>query len=455
MDEPPPVLFVRHSAAFILGVELPDLNYFYVFSFSTILLLLLVSALVSASEVAFFSLKPESIGEWRDAEDASYSRIFKLLKKPRLLLATILIMHDFVNVGIVTIATFLMWRMTGTNKPAEVIVGIVTFSATFAITFFAEIIPKVYATQNNLSIARAVSGAWLFLEKICKPISLPLMHLTNIVERRVKRRGYSTTVEELNQALDLTTVNEGSTEEEKDILKGIVNFGLLTVKQVMKSRLDISAVDIELSYKELMEKVNTSGFSRIPVYRESLDNIEGILYIKDLLPYLEEPDKFEWQKLLRPGLFVPETKKLDSLLKDFQNKRVHMALVVDEYGGTSGLITLEDLIEEIIGEINDEFDEVNLGYQKIDDRTYVFEGKTSLHDLCKVLDVDSSVFDDVRGESESLGGLILELHGALPSVDEKIVFDRFMFTIVAVDQKRIKRVRVNLSENVTADDEGK
>ena len=442
MDDPPgPVLFI--------GMVF-ELNYFYVFSFAAIIFLLLVSAIVSASEVALFSLKPEDLTKWKESNHPSHDKIVQLLKEPRLLLATILVIHDFVNVGIVTIATFVMWRMTGTNKPAEFIVGLVTFGATFAITFFAEIIPKVYATQNNLAIARLVSGSWITLEKICRPVTWPLMNLTSLVERRVKRKGYDSTVEELNQALDLTTDNDGTTEEEKDILKGIVNFGLLTVKKVMKSRMDISAVDIELRFQELMEKVKTSGFSRIPAYRESLDNIEGILYIKDLLPYLDEEEKFEWQRLLRPSYFVPQSKKLDSLLKDFQSKRVHMALVVDEYGGTAGLITLEDLIEEIIGEINDEFDEVSLGYQKIDDRTYLFEGKTSLHDLCKVLEVDPSVFDDVRGESESLGGLILELHGAMPVVDERIVYDRFVFTIVSVDQKRIKRVRVNLSENVAA-----
>ena len=426
------------------------LNYFYVFSFSAIIFLLLVSAMVSASEVAFFSLKPDDLTKCKESDDPSHGKILQLLKEPRLLLATILVIHDFVNVGIVTIATFVMWRMTGTNKPAEFIVGLVTFGATFAITFFAEIIPKVYATQNNLAIARVVSGGWVALAKICRPVTWPLMNLTSLVERRVKRKGYDSTVEELNQALELTTDNDGTTEEEKDILKGIVNFGLLTVKQVMKSRMDISSVDIELNFHELMEKVKTSGFSRIPVYSESLDSIEGILYIKDLLPYLEENSKFEWQKLLRASYFVPETKKLDSLLKDFQSKRVHMALVVDEYGGTAGLITLEDLIEEIIGEINDEFDEVSLGYQKIDDRTYLFEGKTSIHDLCKVLEVDPTVFDDVRGESESLGGLILELHGAMPIVDERIAYDRFVFTIVSVDQKRIKKVRVSLSENVAA-----
>ena len=442
LDEPP-------GMPFFTDALFPVVNYFYVFGFSTIVLLLLVSAVVSASEVAFFSLKADDLSQCRESNDPGYRRILSLLKKPRLLLATILIIHDFVNVGIVTIATLIMWKMTGTNRPEEFIVGLVTFGATFAITFFAEIIPKVYATQNNLSIAKLVSPIWIVLSKVCKPVSWPLMNLSNILERRVERKGYSTTVEELNQALDLTTDNNGTTEEEKDILKGIVNFGILTVKQVMKSRVDISAVEIELTFSELMEKVKTSGFSRIPVYHESLDNIEGILYIKDLLPYIEE-EKFEWQKLLRPGFFVPESKKLDSLLKDFQSKRVHMAVVVDEYGGTSGLITLEDLIEEIIGEINDEFDEVNLGYQKIDDRTYLFEGKTSLHDLCKVLEVDPEIFDDVRGESESLGGLILELHGAMPVVDERIAYERFVFTIVSVEPKRIKRVRITLSENVAS-----
>ncbi len=204
----------------------------------------------------------------------------------------------------------------------------------------------------------------------------------------------------------------------------------------------ISAIDTEMNFTQMMEQVNKSGFSRIPVYMETIDAIEGILYTKDLLPYLDENESFKWQKLLRPGYFVPETKKLDSLLKDFQSKHVHMAIVVDEYGGTSGLVTLEDLIEEIIGDINDEFDEVSVGFQKIDDHTYIFEGKTSIHDLCKALDIESSIFDDVRGESESLGGLILELHNTMPNAGDQVAFDRFTFTVVSVDQKRISRVRV-------------
>jgi gliding motility-associated protein GldE len=280
-----------------------------------------------------------------------------------------------------------------------------------------------------------------------------LLGMSQVVERRVEKRGYSTTVEELNQALELTTENNETTEEEKDILKGIVNFGTLTVKQVMKSRVDISAVDAELNFTELMEQVNKSGFSRIPVYRETIDSVEGILYTKDLLPYLDEIENFKWQKLLRPSFFVPETKKLDSLLKDFQSKRVHMAIVVDEYGGTAGIVTLEDLIEEIIGDINDEFDEVNLGYQKLDDHTFIFEGKISIHDLCKALEVDSSMFDEVKGESESLGGLILELHSALPKAGDQVTFDRFTFTVLNVDKKRISRVRVAVHQEAVKHEE--
>ncbi len=445
VDEPP--------SQFLTNLMAFELNWFYVFGFSSIIILLIVSAVISASEVSFFSLKSEHLDGCRNSEDASDKSVLELLKKPRLLLATILICHDFVNVGVVTISTFLMWEMTNTRKPAEMIVGIVTFIVTFALTFFSEIVPKVYATQHNLSFARKVGSTWKVLASICRPLSWLLLGMSQLVERRIEKKGYSTTVEELNQALELTTRNNNTTEEEKDILKGIVNFGTLTVKQVMKSRVDISALDSELNFTQMMDQVNSFGFSRIPVYRETIDTIEGILYTKDLLPYLDESENFKWQKLLRPGYFVPETKKLDSLLKDFQSKHVHMAIVVDEYGGTSGLITLEDLIEEIIGDINDEFDEVNVGYQKIDDQTYIFEGKTSIHDLCKALDIDPSVFDDVKGESESLGGLILELHNAMPKAGDQVIFDRFTFTVVGVDQKRIGRVRVAIQKETVKNEE--
>lgn len=415
-----------------------------------IAVLLFISALVSASEVAFFSLKADDLERCRESEDPKDKNIVYLLKKPRLLLATILIMNNFVNVAIVTISTFVMWELAATRNPREIVVGVVTFSITFAITFFGEIIPKVYAAQRNLFYSRLMGGIWKALERIFMPLSWMLLQMGNVVEKRFKKKGYSTTVEELNQALEITTENNETTAEEKDILKGIVNFGTLTVKQIMQSRMEVSSVSFDYTFKELMEQVNDSGFSRVPVYKETLDKIEGVLYIKDLLPFLDEAENFKWQKLIRPGLFVPETKKLDSLLKDFQNKRVHMAVVVDEYGGTSGVITLEDLIEEIIGDINDEFDEEDASFVKIDNNTFVFEGKTSLHDFCKTIEIDSSIFDTVKGESESLGGLILEINSAMPKVADQIVFDRFVFTIVSVDNRRIKRVRVLINNSNSA-----
>jgi putative hemolysin len=430
-----------------------ELSSFYAFSFIAIAVLLFMSAMISASEVAFFSLKTDDLERCRESNDPGYLNIIDLLKRPRLLLATILIMNNFVNVGVVTISTFLMWEMANTRNPSDTIIGVVTFATTFAITFFGEIIPKVYATQRNIFIAHGMAGIWKFLEKVCRPISYMLMGMSSLIEKRIKKKGYSSTVEELNQALELTTGNAETSEDEKEILKGIVNFGTLAVKQVMRSRMEISAVEVELNFRELLEAVSKSGFSRIPVYKETIDHIQGIMYTKDLLPYLGETDDFQWQNLLRPGFFIPETKKLDSLLKDFQSKHVHMAIVADEYGGTSGLLTLEDLIEEIIGEINDEFDEVAIPYQKIDDRTFVFEGKISLHDLCKALELDQQYFDPVKGESESLGGLMLELHSSMPNAGDKITYDRFLFTIVSVDQKKIKRIRVTIIDGETGDDE--
>lgn len=445
LEEPP--------SSFLTSISSLEITPFYIFSFTAIGVLLFMSAMISASEVAFFSLKSGDLDQCRESGDEKKLGIIELLKRPRLLLATILIMNNFVNIGVVTIATFLMWEMTNTRKPAETIVGIVTFATTFAIAFFGEIIPKVYATQRNLSVARMMASLWLFLEKLCRPISFLLLGMSGLIEKRIEKKGYSSTVEELNQALELTTDNAETSDDEREILKGIVNFGTLTVKQVMKSRLEISAVDGTLNFKELLEAVNKSGFSRIPVYKDTLDHIEGILYTKDLLPYLEEGEAYPWQKLLRQGYFVPETKKLDSLLRDFQTKHVHMAIVSDEYGGTSGLLTLEDLIEEIVGEINDEFDEVALPYQKIDDRTFVFEGRISLHDFSKALEIDPQVFEEVKGESESLGGLMLELHSSMPNAGDKITFDRFQFTIVSVDQKRIKRIRVTVEDAETGEED--
>ncbi|MTI22135.1 gliding motility-associated protein GldE [Fulvivirga sp. RKSG066] len=434
MDEPP--------SQYLLGLIFSEQGLFFVISGLVLLLLLVTSALISGSEVAFFSLTPKDVAQCKESEATSDKKIVNLIKNPRLLLATILIVNNFVNVAFVTLSTFVMWEIVGAKTTEGIAVVILTFVTTLALVFFGEITPKVYASPNNLQFARFTSSLLSVSETIFKPLSFVLMSLSNVIERRFEKKGYDISVEELHHALEITTTNEETTDEEKDILKGIVNFGTLTVKQVMKSRMDITAVDVEMDFHELMDKINKSGFSRIPVFSETIDRLEGILYIKDLLPYLDSDESFKWQSLLRQGFFIPETKKIDALLKDFQEKRVHMAIVVDEYGGTSGLITLEDIIEEIVGEINDEFDDEDVIYDRIDEHTFLFEGKTTLNDFCKVLDENPNSFEKVKGESESLGGLLLEINTKLPSAGERIYYDKFVFTVVAVDNKRIKKVRV-------------
>lgn len=415
---------------------------FYLVNGIGILILLMLSGLVSGSEVAFFSLTHEQIQETKNSDRKNDQLISRLVLDPRRLLATILILNNLINIFIVTISTFATWRVVGSKDAGGIVIVVLTVSITILIIFFGEIVPKVYANHNSLSFARFTAPVLNIMDSVLRPISWALMALSNIIERRVEKKGYNLSVDEINQALEITADKE-VTEEEKDMLKGIVNFSTLSVKQVMKSRIDITALDVDTDFHELMNQVNKTGYSRIPIYSETVDKIEGILYIKDLLPHLEKNDDFKWQTLLRPGYFVPESKKIDDLFKDFQEKQVHMAIVVDEYGGTSGLITLEDVIEEIVGEINDEFDEDHdIAYNKLDTNTYIFEGKTSLNDFCKITGSDTASFDKIKRDSESLGGLLLELNTKLPNAGEKIRFNHFLFTVVAVDQKRIKRVRV-------------
>ena len=441
MDDPDHCLFL-----FILLSN--SLLPFYLISGLTLALLLFLSSLVSGSEVAFFSLSKKQINVFKYSKVKGERRIYQLIKNPQKLLATILIFNNFINIGIVTLATFVTWKIFGTTSLSGIIIISLTFITTFAIVFFGEIIPKVYANSNNVAFAKTTARLMKLAESIFRPLSWFLLSVSNIVEKRIERKDYDVSKEEIHKALEITAEGE-ATEEEKEILKGIVNFGTLSVKQVMKSRLEITAFDIDLDFHELMDKINKSGFSRIPIFRETIDKIEGILYIKDLLPYLDKDENFKWQPLLRPGYFVPENKKIDSLLKDFQEKRVHISIVVDEYGGTSGLITLEDIIEEIVGEIRDEFDVDEIAYNKLDENTFVFEGRTSLNDFCKIIGKDPSIFDEVKGESESLAGLILELSSKIPRVGEKIEFMDLVFTVVAVDNRRIKRIRIFVKSNTT------
>ncbi|HSJ67720.1 MAG TPA: gliding motility-associated protein GldE [Anditalea sp.] len=407
------------------------------------IILLIFSALVSGSEVAYFSLSHEDLNQLNEDGDEVSIRIIKLVEKPQQLLSTILILNNLINVAIVTLTTFITWAILGDAEITPWVIAFQTVGVTFAIVFFGEIVPKVYANKARVSFAKTMSKSLNFFNILLKPLSLFLMSISDVIENRIEKRGYSLSVDELHKALELTS--ESSSTEEKDFLKGIVNFSTLSVRQVMQSRMDITAVDIEMDFHELMDRINKSGYSRIPVYQDTIDNIQGILYIKDLLNHIEKDENFAWQALLRKCLYIPENKKVDSLLKDFQLKRVHMAIVVDEYGGTSGLVTLEDLIEEIIGEINDEFDEIDDSlFKQIDANTYLFEGKVSLHDFCKKLDLDAQIFDDVKGDSESLGGLLLEINSKLPKGGTKIVFDKFTFTVMAVDTRKIKRVKVQI-----------
>ncbi len=415
---------------------------FFVLNGILLVILLGISGLVSGSEVAFFSLTNDELDRLKNSEQPRDKKLISLMVEPRELLATILIINNLVNILIVTISAFVTWRIVGDKNATGLALLILTSVITVFIIFFGEIIPKVFAASRSFDFARMTAPLLFVGSKVFRPVSWFLMSISAVVEKRIQKRGNNLSVEELNQALEITTVEEAS-EEERGILKGIVNFGTLSVKQVMKSRVDIMALEMETDFHELMDQVNKTGYSRIPIYTETIDKIEGILYIKDLLPHLDEDEDFEWQTLLRPVFFVPESKKIDDLFKDFQEKQVHMSIVVDEYGGTEGLITLEDIIEEIVGEINDEFDEdSDVTYNKLDNNTFVFEGKTSLNDFCKVLQIDSDFFDEVKGESESLGGLILEINRKLPKAGEKIRYSNFLFTIVAVDQKRIKRVRI-------------
>ena len=436
MDDPYP--------SYSILAQLSELSpSYYVINGLVLAFLLLCSALISGSEVAYFSLSNEDLENIKDSKPETGRKIGILLSTPKRLLSTILILNNLINIAIVTLTTFVTWSIFGTNATGIIIILIQTVGVTFAIVFFGEIVPKVYANQAKIPFSLGMASVLSFFSTLLRPISALLIAFGNVIEKRFQSKGYSLSVDELNQALELTT--EDTPEEEKEILKGIVNFGTLTVKQVMKSRLEITALDVEMDFHELMDKINKSGYSRIPVFEETIDNILGVLYIKDLLPYIDKDENFAWKDLIRKSLFVPENKKADSLLKDFQKMRVHMAIVVDEYGGTSGLVTLEDLIEEIIGEINDEFDDADdFFFQEIDTDTFVFEGKVSLNDFCKKLELDPQIFEEVKGESESLGGLLLELNSKLPKNGTKIKFENFEFTVLAVDARKIKKVKVHI-----------
>jgi gliding motility-associated protein GldE len=411
-----------------------------------IIVLLILSAVVSGAEVAFFSLSAEDINRCKMGKKPVYKIITSLLGKPRQLLASILVFNNLVNVGIVMATTYLTWDIIGTTTPEGIVFIILTVITTFAIVFFGEIVPKIYANQNSFRFACQTARFLLAIVRIFKPFSWLLISFGGLIDRRIERKGYQLSAQELNDALEIAA-NKDISSGEKEILKGIVNFSSIPVKQIMRTRMEIVAFNVTMSFPEVLAHVHKNEYSRIPVYKETIDEIKGILYGKDLLPYLTRVDDFDWTALVKPGYFVPETKKLDDLLRDFQQKRVHMAIVVDEYGGTAGLVTLDDIIEQIFGEIQDEFDEKEETlYHQVDAHTYIFEGKTSLSDFYKVVSIHPEFFEDIKADSESIGGLLLELFARIPKVGDYINYKGFEFTTVAVDQKRIKRIKVHLPE---------
>lgn len=413
-----------------------------------LVLLLICSALISGTEVAFFSLS-QTVLDKHAEETKGESLVIRLLQRPKKLLATILITNNFINILIVLLFANLggiLFSEINYNLNLYFFEVSVRFLievvlVTFLILLFGEVLPKVYATRNSLKFALLMSKPIKALNVVLSPLSLPLIRLTKIVENRLGDRSHDFSVEKLSQALELTSDN-GSSKDEQKILKGIVSFGNTETVQIMKPRIDIFAISDEEPYEEVLAKILKNGYSRNPVYKNSIDNITGVLYAKDLLAHLDKT-KLKWQDLQRDPFFVPENKKLDDLLSEFQDKKNHLAIVVDEYGGTSGIVTLEDVIEEIVGDINDEFDDEDLSYSKLDENNYVFEGKTTIKDFCKVLHVkDESVFEEEKGESETLAGFILEVYGRFPKKGEKISFLNFVFTIEVLDRKRIKQVKV-------------
>jgi gliding motility-associated protein GldE len=401
------------------------------------------SAIISSSENAFFSLSKIQIQDLSDPEVNGSKYISYLLSHPKKLLATILIANTFINIAIIMVSS--MFLSIVFNFGDNHLLGFFfeVIMVTFILVLFGEVMPKIYASQNGEKLAKLLAIPMFVLSKVFSPFVYVLEKSTSIIDKRVTKKGHILSIDELTHAIDITAEAD-TPKQEKFILKSIVNFGNINVKQIMRLRPDMSALDSNISFSELLDKINDWGYSRVPVFRDNMDHIMGVLYIKDLLPYMNKEDGYDWLKLLRKPYFVPESKKIDDLLKEFQSKRVHLAIVVDEFGGTSGMVTMEDILEEIFGEINDEFDEDETAYAKIDDNTYTFEAKMLINDMCKFMEVDTNTFDEVRNEADTIGGMLLELSGNLPTTGELIVIDQFTFTIEAADKRKIKRVKVEI-----------
>ena len=410
--------------------------------FLAIFILLFCSALVSGAEVAYFSLTPKDIETSSQSHAAQTEIIVNLLRKPKKFLATLLVANNFINIGVVILFSFIGRNLFEAIASPLLKFIVEVILVTFLILLFGEVLPKVYASRNNIKFARFLAYPLSVLDKLLSPVSMPMRSLTIYLHEKLGKQKSNFSVDQLSQALELTSSDDTSHEEQK-ILEGIVSFGNTDTKQVMSPRIDIFALEIDETYAEIFPKITEKGYSRIPVYRESIDHIEGVLFVKDLIPHINKKE-FDWKTLLREPFFVPENKKLDNLLKDFQSMKSHLAIVVDEYGGTSGLVSLEDVIEEIVGDISDEFDDDNINYSKIDEHNFLFEGKINLKDFYRIVTVDELLFEETKGEAETLAGFILEILGNFPKKGQRINFGKCRFIIEAVDKKRIKQIKVTL-----------
>ncbi|NQX86247.1 MAG: gliding motility-associated protein GldE [Flavobacteriaceae bacterium] len=428
-----------------LFIALMSIDFTVVSGVLLLLLLLLCSALISGAEVALFSLSKADIDEELQAASKPFEIIYKLLQRPHKLLATILITNNFINIGVVILFAYLSTYFFDTISSPLLKFVVEVVVVTFLILLFGEILPKVYASRNNVKFAKFMAYPLRALDLFFSPFSVPMQVITKRIHGRLGKQKSKLSVDHLSQALELTS-EDATTKEEQKILQGIVSFGNTDTKQVMQPRIDIFALDETLKFSEILPDIIKKGYSRIPVFRDNVDTILGVLYVKDLLPHLDKKE-FEWTSLLRAPFFVPENKKLDDLMQEFQEKKVHLAVVVDEYGGTSGLVSLEDVIEEIVGDISDEFDADNLSYSKLDDNNYVFEGKTPLKEVYRIIKVDDdTVFEANKGEAETIAGFVLEIYGGFPRVNSKINFETYVFTIEALDKKRIKRIKITTNK---------
>ncbi len=410
-------------------------------------ILLVFSGFASGSEIAFFSLSPQDLNEMDPEHNSTDAQVKKLRDDSERTLATILITNNFVNVTIIMLCNYIFAHIVDFGKAVWLQFLCITVLLTFLLLLFGEIMPKIFARQNPLAFCRRMVGPLMALRRFFWPLGSILLRSGILAEKVVPQDNHVLSVDDLEQALELTDKNE--IKEEQSMLQGIIRFGDETVKEVMTSRQDVVDIDIKSSYADVLKCIVENNYSRIPVYQNNSDNIRGVLYIKDLLPHLSKPSAFRWQTLIRPPYFVPETKKIDDLLREFQDNKVHIAIVVDEFGGTSGIVTLEDILEEIVGEINDEYDEEEKTYTRLNRNTYVFDGKTLLSDFCRILNVNDDEFSEVEGDADTVAGLLLEIKGDFPEVHEKLSYKNYLFEILEIEERRIAKVKIIVRDSDT------